>query len=1517
MKLRFTFLLFFTLHLFNVFSQEFSGFSGNTGTFHQEVAIFFDADARTGQEKREATKFHENFTLFWTSGQVSETEKKEVVELSTLMYSKKLRPFPQFAEYFNSIYTFCNTNQKVDFFKPWHITLTFILNNQRVQHFISFLEFSNDFFENQYLYNSKTRTWKAESKNYKFYYDEEPIIEFPSLTLKYYSNNDSSVIHNTSGIFYPLKNLWLGKYGKIDWQRADFAPNTLYAEFDSYQIDTRSPDYSIDRVRLYYPELFGSQILPGILREKVLANRSGEDAIYPEFVSTDARFRINNIFKDIDYEGGFTIRGARLIGSGDEIDDAYIYVHREGKLFMKFASKSYSIRKNSIISQNASVTIYLDNDSIFHPQRIFNYANDKRQISLLRERHGLSRAPFYNSYHKLEMDFEALYWKMDEPMIEFAMMIGPGSEGRADFVSADYFSMFEFQKVMGIDDVHPLTSLKNYSKKINSTAFSVTGFANYRRIQVEIIRNLIVNLAVDGYIFFDADNDMIYLKDKTFNYLSAAAGKKDYDVIQFNSTITAQSNATLSLLENYNLKMCGVSRVFLSDSQKVYVYPKEQEITVKKNRDFTFSGRVQVGLFEYYGSNFLFEYDRFKIDMPLIDSMAIKVRSRTLDEYGFRPLVKVKNVVEDMRGDLLIDHPNNKSGIKHYPHYPLFNSKQFSYVYYDKTSIFKGKYPIETFFYRLDPFSLDSMNQLTTDNIFFEGYLESAGIFPEIREPIRVQKDYSLGFTKKSPPEGYPIYEGKATFINDINLSNQGLRGDGIIEFLTSTSKSNDFIFFPDIVVSAQVASFNIEERKADTEYPLVAGEDLKMEWLPYADSMIVSAKHKNKPFKMFTEEADFHGTLRLTPNLLSGNGMINHINAEITSNNFKFINRVVDADTCDFLLKRHDLNELALTTSGYVGHIDFDARTGEFISHSGNSIIRFPINQYICYMDRFEWLMDQDEIALSSSSEKQQEGLDTMDLRELVEIDIFDSEFISTHPSQDSLSFVAARAQFNIKKSIINAESVRAIRVADAAVMPADGKVTILKEAEIVPLEDAQILANTTTKYHFFNNSKVNIYGRNSYKADGYYEYIDELGDIQEVFFEIKVDTSLQTVGVAKFTDTTEFTISPFFDFQGEILLSANNELLNFKGGARISHQCDTLTRQWMKFQAEIDPMNVMLPVEKKLKNIEDNGIQAGLYFSGGDTGVYSAFVAPKIKRTDNEIASSHGFIVYDKITNEYRISSKEKLAQTALPGKYLSLDVNRCIIRAEGKLSLGANLGRIDMAFYGNAVYFSEIDSTFMNANIDLDFFFNNNSLEIIKKSVQTNTSLDGVHLSGELYTKYLGEVLGIEEADRIISELSLYGQVRRLPEALEHTITLLNVNLIYNPKTQSYISEGKIGIGIMGNTQINKYVDGIIEIELRGRGDRLTFYLEPSPSEWFYFNYANNLMQAFSSIKEFNENIIATPDKDRQIEAKDKERPYSYYVSNEGRKNAFLKKMEDAFKKTDTPEVDIDDDTDTDTD
>src|SRR5690606_35723890 len=115
-------------------------------------------------------------------------------------------------------------------------------------------------------------------------------------------------------------------------------------------------------------------------------------------------------------------------------------------------------------------------------------------------------------------------------------------------------------------------------------------------------------------------------------------------------------------------------------------------------------------------------------------------------------------------------------------------------------------------------------DNITTQGLEFDGTFTSAGIFPDMQQTIKVQKDYSLGFTTETPPEGLSAYGGKGTFTNSLQLSNEGLRGDGQIDYLNSVATSDEFFFFPDST-NGIANNYEITAQTAGVEYPHALGQ--------------------------------------------------------------------------------------------------------------------------------------------------------------------------------------------------------------------------------------------------------------------------------------------------------------------------------------------------------------------------------------------------------------------------------------------------------------------------------------------------------------------------------------------------------------------------------------------------------------------------------------------------------------------------------------------------------------------
>ena len=132
----------------------------------------------------------------------------------------------------------------------------------------------------------------------------------------------------------------------------------------------------------------------------------------------------------------------------------------------------------------------------------------------------------------------------------------------------------------------------------------------------------------------------------------------------------------------------------------------------------------------------------------------------------------------------------------------------------------------------IDPFEMDSLDEFANQGLHLNGLFKSGGIFPDFEESLIIMPDYSFGFVRNTPVDGFKIYNQLANYDNEIRLSNEGLKGTGTIEFFTSKAISEDITFLPDSVHAIAHTYIN-EKRDSDPEIPLVKGKDCKISYIP------------------------------------------------------------------------------------------------------------------------------------------------------------------------------------------------------------------------------------------------------------------------------------------------------------------------------------------------------------------------------------------------------------------------------------------------------------------------------------------------------------------------------------------------------------------------------------------------------------------------------------------------------------------------------------------------------------
>lgn len=1466
--------LVFTSVLSHAQRENFTG--GDPEKFIKELS-----DLMQASKKKEGKELVEKeFEPVYLGTSFSSSQKARIVEFANLMRSERLKAYPHFEQFIYSLIYFPESGKTEQDFADWLIFMMKMLDDRRASKYMDeFLASSASLFKENTIVDMPAAKWQSSSDNWKLEYDSIPSIIFDNLDLKCFAKGDSSILKNTKGVYFPTLERWQGEGGRVTWERAGFDSEKTYAVLKDYEIRMKGSRYTADSV-VFHNEFFQQPLL-GELTEKVQADKTEETASYPRFESYNQRLQIKSIFEGVDYDGGFTMSGNKLAGSGTEEQPAILTFYYDGNPFLIARSLQFSIRPDKISSNHSEVVFFLEEDSVSHPDLDLKFDQQKRSLSLIRTEEGVSKSPYYNSFHNVDMYFGALYWNIDDPLIRLGSIRG-SSEKYAGFESKDYYKEQRYKAMIGFFNVHPLIQIRDFLETWGTNNFKALDLAMQFRMPEDQIHMLLIDLNNKGFVSYDVNSREAIAKEKLTNYINASAGKRDYDVLQFNSQSDDGSNGQINLLNN-NLLIKGVRSVTVSDSQRVTILPSNGEIVLQKNRNFRCGGRIFAGNLEFMGKEYFFNYDNFQIDLKQVDSCRIYVEDEESvpDQYGKRDMIRVKNVIENISGTLKIDAPTNKSGVQSedYPQYPIFNSDKPSFVYYDNSAIQGGVYKRDDFYYTVEPFTIDSLDNFKKDDLKLEGILTSAGIFPDIEEPFVVMDDYSLGFLRDAS-SGLPMYAGKSQFNNDITLDYNGLQGNGELKYLSSISLSESFIFFPDST-KGRTSSFVNTEQAGATEVPKASSGEVDIAYYPGKNLLQATTVEENLHF--FEQEADLEGSLFLRPQGMTGKGLMTFEGAELESQLFDYTRRKILADTSDFRLARMEGQGLAFKTNNVNADVDFDKREGLFKSNDTETKVEFPENEYICFMDQFKWFMDKSEMEMSSKRKATDDFV--IDTNE----DAARSNFFSVNEMQDSLNFLAPKAVYDIRKSLITADKIKYIAIADSKVTPDSGKVVIRKRAKMDPLENATVLSNYVTQYHRIFNAELQISGRLDYEGAGDYAYKDENNREQIIHLNtIEVDTSYQTIGSGTIKEEDQFYLSPFFEFYGDFRLSANEKNLTFNGGARILHECDVIERNWLKFEAPIDPLAIYIPIDTGMTDTRSSQLGAGVMLTNDSPfSLYSTFLSAKEDRKDLPILNALGYLYYDKNKKAYLIGEKDKIKNANLPGQLLRLSTESCEISGNGVTDFYSDLGLVGQSYIGDIKNFGLMGELEFKGVSTLDFLLDNDGWKRLTEQIIEWPDLKGVDLTKTKYEQSIVQTVGLEKSDKLISELSLNGQLKKIPDELQKSLYLADVTFTWNDADQAFQSAGLIGIAHIGKRQVFRYVKGKIEIEKRRSFDVMRIYIELNPANWYYFEYKNEIMTVSSSDKEFMN--ILTEVKDDKRKLKEDGKKYSWIVTNTPKKKS----------------------------
>ncbi|MEJ6589160.1 MAG: hypothetical protein QNL43_05100 [Crocinitomicaceae bacterium] len=1308
----------------------------------------------------------------------------------------------------------------ISFVQKWQELYDEKIKEGDVDEIVQFIYFSKNLFSENSFYNGDIHKWVFNNGIPKWNLSKKTIrIQLTNTDLKclvFQSGPvDSIIIENTSGYFDVSKNRWYGRGGLITWEKVNFPREETFAKIRGYSLSTKGSVLKVDTVELTTP-YFKEPIL-GRLRDKTLFNlKVGESS--PIFNSFEKRLKIDGLKDQLNYDGGFALQGADFIGRGEPGNLAKVVILYNDKELFQISALNFSMNPKQIIARDADVSMYHENgDSLFTSKALFYWDEDKKELRVTAEKKGANLLPFKDSFFKLFINAPLLSWTLNSPFPMFTYEVGTAQEQKYAFIESwDFFDKRVFQKFAGIGNVNPLAEIAKLSIEEESLVLPVGRVASALKKTIGQCKSQLIDIASAGFIQYTSKDNEVIVEQKLLDFVRSSLGEKDYDELrmvcdlrpkllkaprtqidndpylqnlerEFKETSRRRAQQPCYAyidIDNQEIFLNEVESVRLSTKQQTSFYPDSSYVRMRSNRDMKIAGWLESGKFLTHSIQSTFDYNSFSVQIDSTDQAYLKVTP--LNPKDGKKRIDMVSSFTGFKGTLFIDDSLVRSGRNGYNgEYPYLDVKNNLRVLYSANEIVSGAYDSTRFYYVLNPFILDSLDNFDEKELTLEGKLVSDGIFPELHEPLRIMNDYSFGFTTEAPESGYPFYETESVYQNKIVLSNNGLQGSGTINFLQASASSKKLTFLPDSTIG--LASFYSAEIDSGIEYPEARCELASMSFKPRLKILSVKS-YRGSNISMFKDECSLDGSVSISEQGMVGHGQISFLDAFLVSSAFSFKAKDIFSDSANFTLRnkfaKPGENPMAIQSEGLKSHISFKERLGVFNS-SGSKRIKFPSNNFYCQMDKFIWQMDGERIDFEKDK-----GTET---NFESSAGIVANNFFSLDEKQDSLQFKSISAQYDLKNETINCYKVDFLELGDAYVFPNSKEINILKNAVIDTLFNAGIIANRITKLHEFTDVTLQVLGRNEFNGSGSYLYFDRdsLSTKLEVA-SISFDR-IQTVANAVIPEEINFKLSSKFDYYGTMDIASKNTGVICNGYTRINHAC-SFDRSWLLFEDTIVASNVRIPVDKEPKNKQ--GTMMAIGFLWRDSGnpdsiqVYPAFLSSMDNATDSYLFNSSGKVFYDYENSSFEISNNQEVLTNIYKSNSLILKDESCQIKGIGKIDLGLDLDPVTVTSYGSISYDVNKQKTRLDLTTKMNIPLPKSVLSKLAENIAQSDSLSEYTFDRKTQD-YLTDIFAIfgdgrEKGERVFKEYD-EDKLKKAPSFLNATFLIpdLRLETFYLPK------------------------------------------------------------------------------------------------------------------------------------
>ncbi len=1276
-----------------------------------------------------------------------------------------------------------------------------------------------------------------------------PVVTFEDINLYIVTKFDSAKITTTKGSLMFLKNMFVGEGGVFTWESAGLDPNGVFATFNGYKIKTDKPEFSAEDVSLTYSEKVEGKI-EGVFDFKSTRRDTPNNVQYPRFKSYENNIVVKNLGNEnLHYRGGFSLIGNKILSSSVVDGNAVIEVRENNQKKFKAISNQFDLMDSVITANRAAVFIYHQTDSLYHPAVSFKYNSNASFLTLLKEEGGFKETPFYSSYFKVEMSADMIKWDLKADSLDISIL-NAKSQIPAIFESQEYFKAQAFNQLAGLYNFNPLLMAVGYARKINSSSFYADDMAASLKQKPETIKGAMAFLMHKGFISYDINSGFVKIKRKGFHYVMSNQKMKDFDNLLIPSISPSQPNATFDL-KNEELIVRGVNRFYISELLDVYIIPENKQITLLGNRDFEFDGQVNAGNFEYIGKSFRFDYDSFLIRLPQIDSLRFNIEKTENDKTQKNSKIKLSNHLRETAGVLYINKPNNKSALKYYAQYPIFNSDKDAIVYFDNKKILGGAYDKSVYF-SIPAFQIDSVSSSDPSVIGFEGTFVSGGIFPQFRERLQVMSDNSLGFVHQLPYEGYDIYGGKGSANNQITLNSKGLRTSGKIEYLTSTLESDDFIYYIDSVKTIGTKAEIKEGTIGRGSFPEATVGAYSMRWLPHRDSMYV--KNIAEPFSLYESTATLTGTAIISETGLFGSGTLATRGSEAISDSLYFAKSNYTARHAKFEIKSSNPSKPAFT--GNDVRLNFNLLKGIAAINpeiEGVAALDFPYAQFKTSITHASWNLEDKTVTMSKPDD----------------IDISKSYFYTTKKELDSLAFNATEAVYDINSLELNVSGIPYIKVADAKITPQDNKVLILENAVFDRFDNTTVVLDTLNEYHNLYKGDIKILSRNKFEGDATYRYVNSVSDtfnIKMGSFQLVEDPKsnkkskrYHTVASGTVEEKDNLTLAPGLLYKGSMTMYADKPALELDGYVRLE-LANMADNSWIVYKSSSDEEMGVINIATSVTDQGEN-IQAGIFIDRELKEPYATLLSAKRSPSDLSLFTTNGFLSYDPGKNEYKVLDTRNVTGT-YNGRLFTYNEGTTDVKAEGKINFIEGTADFKLASSGIGKGNMADEKLGFNTFLAFDFDIPTQAADFMALDIVDIVGRLGAPEANKDRSELLYKLTALIGAQAVQQynerSLSTYVPLSGASNTLVKPLVFSSVNFVWSAEKSAWYSAGKLGLSHIIKNDVNAAIDGFMEFRQTENGDEVNIFIQPSPSTWYYLSFVNNRLLITSGHDDFNEII-----------------------------------------------------------